>query len=71
MVGLSFNYPPINFCSSTLLVLNTKIDDFDICLYLLDGRFNQLHTLIVQSENIWSRVKIENQVSFYSKKKRN
>ncbi|CAF4692516.1 unnamed protein product [Rotaria sp. Silwood1] len=60
VVPLPF-YPPINFCSSTLLVLNIKIDCFDTCLYLLDGRFNQLHTLIVESANIWTPEKIENQ----------
>ncbi len=64
MVGLPFVYPPINFCSSTLLVLNIKISSFDTCLYLLDGRFNQLQTLIVLSAHIWLVEKIENQVSF-------
>ncbi len=65
MIGLSFQYPPINFSSSTLLVLNVKVANFDICLYILDGRFNQLHTLIVESEFIRLSEKVENQVSLY------
>jgi hypothetical protein len=63
IVELPF-YLPMNFSSSTLLVLNVKIDCFDTCLYLVDGRFNQLHTLIVESGNILPRRHIENQVSF-------
>jgi hypothetical protein len=70
MVGLSFASPPINFCSSTLLVLNVRIDSFPVCLYILDGRFNQLHTLIMETANIFPSEKIENQVSF-CKRKRN
>jgi len=60
MVGLPVDYPPINICSSTLLVLNIKVTIFDICLYLVDGRFDQLHTLIVQSRDIRHTGKIEN-----------
>ncbi|CAF2072992.1 unnamed protein product [Rotaria magnacalcarata] len=60
MVGLSFAYPSINFCSSTLLVLNVRIDSFPVCLYILDGRFNQLHTLIMKTANIFPSEKIEN-----------
>ncbi|CAM2725326.1 unnamed protein product [Rotaria socialis] len=59
-IELSFVYPPINFCSSTLSVLNIKIDCFEICLYLLDGRFNQLHTLTVEAAYIYESEKIEN-----------
>ncbi|CAF4101490.1 unnamed protein product, partial [Rotaria sordida] len=36
-----------NICSSTLLQLNIKVQCFNDCLYLLDGRFNQLHTFYV------------------------
>ncbi|CAF1329991.1 unnamed protein product [Rotaria sordida] len=60
MVGLPFIYPPINFCSSTLLVLNVKINHFETCLCFLDGRFNKLHTLIVESADICSLGEIEN-----------
>jgi len=43
---LSFDFPP-TFFSSTLLQLNVRVYRFDECLYLLDGRFNQLHTFHV------------------------
>ncbi len=70
IVVLPFVYPPINFCSSTLLVLNVKIDSFDTCLCFLDGRFNQLHTLILESDDIWPSGKIENQVRVFTKKRK-
>jgi hypothetical protein len=38
--------PPAVF-SSILLELHLNVVDFTDCLYLLDGRFNQLHTLYV------------------------
>jgi hypothetical protein len=59
---------PMNFSSSTLLVLNVKITNFDTCLSLVDGRFNQLQTLIVEAEGIWSSRNLDNKVSFDSKK---
>ncbi|CAF1263307.1 unnamed protein product [Rotaria sordida] len=44
---LSFeNYLP-TFFSSTLIELHICVLSFSACLYLLDGRFNQLQTLIV------------------------
>jgi len=44
---LSFDFsPPIVF-SSTLLELRVIVDSYADCLYLLDGRFNQLHTFYV------------------------
>ena len=44
---LSFDFsPPIVF-SSTLLELHVIVDSCKECLYLLDGRFNQLHTFRV------------------------
>ncbi|CAF3209517.1 unnamed protein product [Rotaria sp. Silwood2] len=46
------NPPPSTFCCSTLLKLNIKVQWFEDCLYILDGRFNQLHTLIVDMVNI-------------------
>ena len=53
--------------SSNLLELHILVDDFKDLLYLLDGRFNQLHTLNV---NIlyrisWSRSTINNQVDCF------
>jgi hypothetical protein len=38
------------FFSSTLMELHIKVSNFEDCLYLLDGRLKQLHTLYV---NIW------------------
>ncbi|CAF3818585.1 unnamed protein product [Rotaria sordida] len=43
---LSYVSPPTIICS-TLLELYVSIRNFDDCLYLLDGRFTQLHTLHV------------------------
>jgi hypothetical protein len=45
IVRLFFEFPSPKFSSSTLLVLNIKVETFDVCLYILDGRFSQLHTL--------------------------
>ena len=53
-----------SFRSSTLRILNVKIQTFENSLYLLDGRFNQLHTLIVDLANVHRPDKIINQVSF-------
>jgi hypothetical protein len=33
--------------SSNIVHLNVKVSDFNVCLYLLDGRLSQLHTFIV------------------------
>ncbi|CAF0733371.1 unnamed protein product [Rotaria sordida] len=61
-VRLSFKIPSPNFSSSSLLVLNIKVQTFDVCLYILDGRFEQLHTLHIELANISSSSKeIENQ----------
>ncbi|CAF2643500.1 unnamed protein product [Rotaria sp. Silwood2] len=42
---LSFRTPPLTAISTNLLKLYVYLDVFIDCLYLLDGRFNQLHTL--------------------------
>ncbi|CAF4888637.1 unnamed protein product [Rotaria socialis] len=42
-----FNHPTASCVSSTLTQLEIHIDTFDDCLYLLDGRFECLTTLIV------------------------
>ncbi len=42
---LSLGASPATIFSSTLLELHINVVDFTDCLYLLDGRFNQLHTL--------------------------
>ncbi|CAF4479334.1 unnamed protein product [Rotaria socialis] len=44
---LSFGVSPPNIFSSTLSKLNVMIHTYRDCLYLLDGRFNQLHTFYV------------------------
>ncbi|CAF4490261.1 unnamed protein product [Rotaria magnacalcarata] len=44
---LSFGASPPNVFSCTLSKLNVMIDTYSDCLYLLDGRFNQLHTFYV------------------------
>ncbi|CAF1559442.1 unnamed protein product [Rotaria magnacalcarata] len=43
-----------NLASTTLSELHVTVNDFDDCLYLLDGRFNQLHTLYVYVADIQS-----------------
>ncbi|CAF4065283.1 unnamed protein product [Rotaria sordida] len=59
---LLFDIPSSSFSSSSLLVLNIKVQTFDICLYLLDGRFDQLHTLNIELANIFRPSReIENQ----------
>ncbi|CAF4481158.1 unnamed protein product, partial [Rotaria sp. Silwood2] len=41
------------FSSSSLLILNIKVQNFSGCLYILDGRFDQLHTLYIELANIF------------------
>ncbi|CAF1533373.1 unnamed protein product, partial [Rotaria sp. Silwood1] len=61
-VRLLFNIPSPSFSSSSLLVLNIKVQTFDVCLYLLDGRFEQLRTLYIELAKIFSPSgEIENQ----------
>ncbi|UJR23220.1 hypothetical protein I4U23_026239 [Adineta vaga] len=58
---LSIENLPSTFRSSTLLKLDIKLQCFDDCLILLDGRFNQLHTLHIDLVHMrWSNV-IQNQ----------
>ena len=63
----SFDMPFPTVTSSNLLELHILVDHFNDLLYLLDGRFNQLHTLNV---NIllpinWNRSTINNQVDCF------
>ncbi|CAF1019718.1 unnamed protein product [Rotaria sordida] len=61
-VPLYFPHPPSHTCrSSTLLRLNIRLASFYECLYLLDGRFNQLHTLYVDLTEIHHTNEIQNQ----------
>ena len=52
--------PPVFFAdqptmlSSTLVELHINTYFFEHCLYLLDGRFDQLRTFIVNTVHIWS-----------------
>ncbi|CAF4970892.1 unnamed protein product [Rotaria sp. Silwood1] len=61
-VRLLFNIPSPRFSSSSLLVLNIKVQTFNVCLYLLDGRFEKLRTLYIELANIFPPLgEIENQ----------
>ncbi|CAF4038362.1 unnamed protein product [Rotaria sordida] len=61
-VPLFFDEPLLStFRSSTLLKLNVRLESFNDCLYLLDGRFNQLHTLYVDLTEIEHFNEIQNQ----------
>ncbi|CAF1534636.1 unnamed protein product, partial [Rotaria sp. Silwood1] len=57
---LSFNYSPPRIFSSNLLELYVTLKNFTNCLYLLDGRFNQLHTFHVNIDTITPHLKIDN-----------
>jgi hypothetical protein len=62
------DHPPCpSFRSSTLRILNIRLQTFDDCLYLLDGRFNQLHTLIVDLAHLDRPDEILNPVNFVRK----
>jgi hypothetical protein len=63
-----FDHEPSIF-SSTLVELHITVFLFDDCLYLLDGRLNQLRTLFVNVSYIFSpRSTISNKVNYTSKK---
>ncbi len=66
-VRLNFDDPLLNFRSSILRQLKIRVQSFQDCLCLLDGRFNELHTLCVDSVNIHCPSEIQNQVSFTRK----
>ena len=40
--------PSTTCCSSSIVHLRIKMHNIDDCLYLLDGRLSQLHTLIIK-----------------------
>jgi hypothetical protein len=63
---ISFGSSPSTVFSSTLLELRVKVMYVQDCLYLLDGRFNQLQTFCVDIGISSSRsVLIINKVCFY------
>jgi hypothetical protein len=66
-VRLSFHDSPIPCRFSTIRELNIKVHSFGDCLELLDGRFDQLHTFIVDLVHIRSPRETKNQVSFIRK----
>ncbi|CAF4194721.1 unnamed protein product [Rotaria sordida] len=51
---LLFENPFPTMTSSTLLELHISLASFTDCLYILDGRFNKLHTLYVDIASISS-----------------
>ncbi|CAF1262603.1 unnamed protein product [Rotaria sordida] len=53
---LSFDISPPNVISSTLLELHVNLNNFSDCLYLLDGRFNQLRIFHANIEKITSNL---------------
>jgi hypothetical protein len=63
---LSFNISSPTVISSTLLELHVCLGNFIDCLYLLDGRFNQLRTFYVKIQFITiSRLTINNKVNHF------
>lgn len=67
---LSFERNSPKFFSSNLLELHVHVCDFNDCLYLLDGHFEQLRTFnIIISSSLLSSPKFPNQVSFLRRKK--
>jgi len=56
----------MNFSCKSLLLLNIEVINVDICLHFLDGRFNQLHTLIeLQIKFVFLRRKQLKSSSFF------
>lgn len=66
---LAFNGTSLrDFRSSMLLTLKISVVDFEDCLRLLDGRFDQLHTLFVDMLDVCQPLDIVNEVSFVNEK---
>ncbi len=64
IIRLRIDIPLPNIFSSTLLTLNIKVSDFMDCLYILDGRFNNLQSLDIDLMMIYPLLEqVENQVS--------
>ena len=51
---ITFGIQSPMFSSSTLVELHIKVYRFDDCLFLLDGRFNQLRILFVTTFHMFS-----------------
>jgi len=57
---------PSECYSSSIVHLNIQVKTFDDCLWLLDGHFSQLHTLIVHVEHIHNTSRIiNNKVKYF------
>ena len=67
----SFRNPSSTLFSPTLLELHVNVTSFDDCLYLLDGRFNQLRTFHIKILDIILTRTIDNQVGFEKKEQEN
>ncbi len=52
---MSVVYSPPMIFSSSLLELHVIVDSFDDCLYLLDGRLNQLQIFYVDVQHSFTR----------------
>jgi len=50
--SLLCDLPSTTCYSSSIVYLRIKVNTFDDCLYLLDGRLSQLHTFIVKVDSI-------------------
>ncbi|CAF4433860.1 unnamed protein product [Rotaria magnacalcarata] len=63
---LSFFTSPLTIISTNLLKLHVHLENFYDCLYLFDGRFNQLHTLFVNISFISALpLRINNKLNYY------
>ncbi len=71
---INFLYSPKSFIdlpsstwhSSNIVHLNVQVHNFNDCLCLLDGRLNQLHTFIVQVDQIYkTSMTINNMVKYF------
>jgi hypothetical protein len=62
---LTFNISSSTVFSSNLLELHINLEHFTDCLYLLDGRFNQLCTLYVNISVIILSHVVINQVNYF------
>jgi hypothetical protein len=62
-----FDNTPPTVASTMLFDLHVNLTDFQDCLFLLDGRFNQLSALHVHIDSISpSRLGIDNKVDYYT-----
>ncbi|UJR09955.1 hypothetical protein I4U23_014178 [Adineta vaga] len=55
---MSFITSPPTFVSSTLLELHINVENFNDCLYMLDGRFEQLQSLHINTSCIFRTIRL-------------